>query len=308
MGVIDTTFIVDILIQGLLYGILSMGVLISYKILDIPDLSVDGTYPLGAAVSAILILNGFNPWLALLLSTLAGCAAGLVTGIFHVKFGISALLSGILVMTGLYSVNLVVAGGKPNISLFKFETLFSTQWLETLHAPQFIIDNFQLIVMIALVLVIKCIIDRLLNTKMGYLLKVTGDNESLVTSLGHNVGLVKILGLSLANGIVGLSGGVAVSVNKYFDISLGTGMVVLGLSSVILGTTVLGKTKFKPTTMVIVGAIIYRLIVALAIKMGVDAQYMKLITVAIFIGAIMLNKVNIANLIGKKDTDHATSR
>ncbi|AZK44649.1 ABC transporter permease [Erysipelothrix piscisicarius] len=308
MGVLNSTFISDILIQGFLYGILSMGVLISYKILDIPDLSVDGTYPLGAAVSAILILNGLNPWMALLISTIAGATAGIVTGLFHVKFGISSLLSGILVMTGLYSINLVVAGGKPNIPLFKFETIFSTQWLEKLGAPPFLINNFQLIVMVILVLGIKVIIDQLLTTKTGYLLKVTGDNEQLVTTLGHNVGLVKIFGLALANAIVAFSGGLAVSVNKYFDISLGTGMVVLGLSSVILGTTILGRIKLKSTTMVIFGAIVYRLIVALAIRMGIDAQFMKLITVVIFISAIMLNKIRLPKWKNAKEKHDVTTQ
>ncbi|MDE8332846.1 ABC transporter permease [Erysipelothrix rhusiopathiae] len=305
MGLVNTSFISDILIQGFLYGILSMGVLISYKILDIPDLSVDGTYPLGAAVSAVLILNGFNPWLALLISTIVGASAGVVTGVFHVKLGISSLLSGILVMTGLYSINLVVAGGKPNIPLFKFETIFSTQWLEKIGAPDFLINNFQLIIMAVLVFAIKVIIDQLLTTKTGYLLKVTGDNEQLVTSLGHNVGVVKIMGLALANAIVAFSGGLAVSVNKYFDISLGTGMVVLGLSSVILGTTILGRTKLKSTTMVIFGAIVYRLIVAFAIRMGIDAQFMKLMTVAIFIGAIMLNKIKLPKRMDTKENRHA---
>lgn len=292
-------FVIDVLIQGLLYGIMSMGVMLSYKILDIPDLSVDGTYPLGVAISAILIINGVNPWVALLASLAGGFLAGIVTGVFHVKFGISALLSGILVMTGLYSINMMVAGGKSNLPLFKYDNIFSTTWLEKMGAPSFIIDNFQLIVMIILVVLIKIMIDTLLTTRVGYLLKVTGDNEGLVTSLGHNVGAVKILGLALANSIVALSGGVAASVGRYFDVSLGTGMVVLGLSSVILGTTLFGKLKFKQTTKVILGAIVYRFIIAIALRFNMDPQHLKLATVVIFVGAILLNQSKISKYLGK---------
>ena len=292
-------FVIDVLIQGLLYGIMSMGVMLSYKILDIPDLSVDGTYPLGVAISAILIINGVNPWVALLASMAGGFLAGIVTGVFHVKFGISALLSGILVMTGLYSINMMVAGGKSNLPLFKYDNIFSTTWLEKMGAPSFIIDNFQLIVMIILVVLIKIIIDTLLTTRVGYLLKVTGDNEGLVTSLGHNVGTIKILGLALANSIVALSGGVAASVGRYFDVSLGTGMVVLGLSSVILGTTLFGKLKFKQTTKVILGAIVYRFIIAIALRFNMDPQHLKLATVVIFVGAILLNQSKISKYLGK---------
>ncbi|QIK86529.1 ABC transporter permease [Erysipelothrix sp. HDW6B] len=292
-------FVIDVLIQGLLYGIMSMGVMLSYKILDIPDLSVDGTYPLGVAISAILIINGVNPWVALLASMAGGFLAGIVTGVFHVKFGISALLSGILVMTGLYSINMMVAGGKSNLPLFKYDNIFSTTWLENMGAPSFIVDNFQIIVMIILVVLIKLMIDALLTTRVGYLLKVTGDNEGLVTSLGHNVGTVKILGLALANSIVALSGGVAASVGRYFDVSLGTGMVVLGLSSVILGTTLFGKLKFKQTTKVILGAIVYRFIIAIALRFNMDPQHLKLATVVIFVGAILLNQSKLSKYLGK---------
>lgn len=283
-------FIVEVLIQGMLYGLMSMGVMLSYKVLDFADLSVDGTFPLGGAVSAILITMGVNPWLALLASLLAGCAAGFMTGFFHVKFGIAGLLSGILVMTGLYSVNLWVTGGLPNVPLFKEANLFSTEWLVAQNAPAWLVSNYKLIVMFVLVVVIKLVIDWLLRTKVGYLMKVTGDNESLVTSLGHSVGNVKILGLAISNGIVALSGGVAVSVSRYYDITSGTGMVVLGLSSVILGTMLLRKSRFKQTTMVIVGAIVYRFIIALALWQGLRPQNLKLMTVMIFLFAIIVNR------------------
>ena len=295
-------FLVDVIIQGLLYGVMSMGVLLSYKILDFPDLSVDGSFPLGAAVSAILIINGVNPWLALLVSVIAGCIAGFITGFLHVKLGIEGLMSGILVMTGLYSVNLMVAGGsfwgsKSNLPLFNYDTLFSFNLFEFLNLPPILQENYKVFLMIGLVLLVKFLIDWILKTKLGYLMRVTGDNASLVTSLGHSVGRVKIFGLALSNGVVALSGGLAASVGRYFDASLGTGMIVLGLSSVILGTTLLRKVRVKETTKVIVGAIAYRLIVALAIKQGLEPQHMRLMTVIIFIGAILLNKGKLSNML-----------
>ena len=155
-------------------------------------------------------------------------------------------------------------------------------------------------------MVIKWVVDWVLATKMGYLLKVTGDNEGLVTVLGHDVGKVKIIGLALSNGLVALSGGIAASVGRYYDVSLGVGMIVIGLSSVMLGMLLLGNTKAKLTTQAIVGSIVYRLIVALAIRFGLDPQHMKLITVIIFIVAIVLNNASISlNFIDKKGANNA---
>lgn len=297
-------FLIDILIQGLLYGVLSLGVLISYKVLDFADLSVDGTFPLGAAVSAVLILNGVNPWLALLASLGAGMLAGFVTGFLHVKLKIEGLLAGILVMTGLYSVNLMVAAGSlsgsvSNIGLYNFTNIFSTTWLEKLGAPSFIISNYKLIVLIVIAFLVKLLIDWILKTRLGYLMKVTGDNEGLVAPLGHSVGRVKIFGLALSNGIVALSGGLATSVNRYYDITIGQGMIVLGLSSVILGTTLLRRFRMNDTTKVIAGAIAYRMIVAIAIKNGLEAQHMKMMTVVIFIGVILAQKTNFGQFKNK---------
>lgn len=290
-------FIISVGVQGLLYGILSMGVMISYRILDIPDLSVDGTFPLGVAVSAILIVNGVNPWVALFASLIAGLIAGSITGLLHVKLGISSLLSGILVMTGLYSINLMVAGSS-NVPLFAHNTLFVTKNLSGLNLPDFVLKYYQIIVLFILTMIVKVIIDLLLKTRFGYLLKVTGDNEGLVTTLGHDVGTVKIFGLAIANGIVAFSGGIAASVGRTFDISLGTGMVVLGLSSVILGTTLFGKLKIKQTTMVILGSIVYRLIIAIALELNMNPQHLNLATVIIFVVAIVLNRSKVAKKIG----------
>ena len=297
-------FLIDVLIQGLLYGVMSLGVLISYKVLDFADLSVDGTFPLGAAVSAMLIVNGVNPWLALAASLFAGVVAGFITGFLHVKLKIEGLLAGILVMTGLYSVNLMVAGGSisgsvSNIGLYNFPNIFTTDWLVALGSPNVLITNYRLIVLVVITLLIKLVIDWVLKTRLGYLMKVTGDNEGLVAPLGHSVGMVKIVGLALSNGIVALSGGLAASVNRYYDITIGQGMIVLGLSSVILGTTLLRKFRFNDTTKVIVGAIAYRMIVALAIKNGLEAQHMKLMTVIIFVAVIIIQKSSLKTFVAK---------
>lgn len=287
-------FFINVIEQGALYGILSIGVLLTYRIIGVSDLSVEGTYPLGAVVSAIVIINGGSAWLGLAASLLAGLLAGAMTGLLHVKLKISSLLSGILVMTGLYSVNLMIAGGRSNLPLLKEKTLFDTGWLNSVGAPDVVVKYYRLILLLIIVFVIKFIVDWLLSTKMGYLLKVTGDNEGLVTVLGHDVGKVKIIGLSIANGFVALSGGVAASVGRYYDVSLGVGMIVMGLSSVMLGLLLLGNSKAKLTTQAIVGSIVYRFIVALAIRFGMEPQHMKLVTVMIFLVAIVLNNASIS--------------
>lgn len=299
-------FIINVLEQGFLYGILSMGVLLTYRVIGVSDLSVDGTYPLGAVVSGMLIISGVSPWLALLVSLLAGLIAGSITGLLHVKLKISSLLSGILVMTGLYSVNLILAGGRSNLPLLNEKTLFDYAWLEKLNFPSTLLPYYRLAILLTLVMIIKFVVDWILSTKLGYLLKVTGDNEGLVTGLGHDVGKVKIIGLALSNGIVALSGGMAVSVAKYYDISLGTGMIVMGLSSVMLGTLLLSRTKVKMTSMVIMGSIVYRLIVALAIRFGMNPQHMRLVTVLIFVLAIVLNNASFTlDFKKKKEVAHA---
>lgn len=299
-------FLINVLEQGALYGILATGVLLTYKIIGVSDLSVEGTYPLGAVVSAVIIINGGSPWLGLAASLVAGLLAGAITGLLHVKLKISSLLSGILVMTGLYSINLMIASGRSNLPLLKEKTLFDTAWLKNLNAPDFVIQYYRLFLLLSILLVIKFVVDWILSTKLGYLLKVTGDNEDLVTVLGHDVGKVKIIGLSLSNGFVALSGGVAASVGRYYDVSLGVGMIVMGLSSVMLGVLLLKNTKAKLTTQVIFGSIIYRFIVALAIRLGMDPQNMKLVTVIIFLIAIVLNNASISiNFKDKKGVKHA---
>jgi putative ABC transport system permease protein len=197
-------FAISIIEQGLIYGILALGVYITYKILDFPDLTVDGSFPLGAAVTAALLKSGVNPYLTLPVAFFAGAAAGLCTGLIHVKCKVRDLLSGIIMMTALYTVNLMVAGTN-NVPLFSKETIFKNEFLSGIFSGG-ISKYSNLMIILLVVLISKFALDGYLKTKSGYLLRAVGDNENLVTSLAKNKGNVKILGLSIANGLVALSG------------------------------------------------------------------------------------------------------
>ncbi|AMC94284.1 ABC transporter [Erysipelothrix larvae] len=301
-----TNLLLTVLQEGFLYGVLAMGAMMTYNIMGIADLSVDGSYPLGVVVSAVLIVNGVNPWIALVVSFLAGAIAGSLTGLLHVKLKITSLLSGILVMTGLYSVNLMIAGGVSNIPLFGEKTLLDTTWLSAMNLPAWVVNFYPVLVLFVIAMIAKVGVDWILSTRAGYLLKVTGDNEGLVLTLGENSDVVKVLGLALSNGLVALSGGMGASLGRYFDISLGAGMVVMALSSVLLGTLLLSKTRLKMTTQVIIGAMIYRLIVAIAIKWGLNPIHLKLITVGIFITTIIFTNNPLSKFVRKKENDNVT--
>lgn len=274
--------IVGVLEQGFIYGIVALGIYITYKILDFPDLTVDGSFPMGAAVSAILIVNGVNPYLALLVSFGAGILAGICTGMIHVKLKVRDLLSGIIMMTGLYSINLRIAG-KANVTMFKQDTVFENALLKGI-IPEALKDYQTLIIACLIAVLMKLLLDAYLKTKSGYLLRAAGDNATLVTSLAKDQGMVKMLGLALANGLVALGGGVMAQQQRYFDVSMGTGTMVLGLASVIIGTKVLKNVSFvKPTTAVLFGAIAYKACVACAISAGLEARDMKLVMAILFL-------------------------
>ena len=258
-------FILTIIEQGLIYGILALGVYITYKILDFPDLTVDGSFPMGAAVTAALIKAGVNPYLTLPIAFLAGALAGVCTGLIHVKFKVRDLLSGIIMMTGLYTINLHIAGTN-NVPLFSQETIFKNGFLEGIFGET-IPSYVKIVIILIIAAVSKILLDLYLKTKSGYLLRAVGDNENLVTSLAKDKGNVKILGLAIANGLVALSGCVFAQEQKVFDISSGVGSIVLGLASVIIGISLFGKiSMMKATTAVILGSILYKACVAAAIK------------------------------------------
>ena len=280
-------FIVTILEQGLIYAILALGVYITYKILDFPDLTVDGSFPLGAAVTAALITRGMNPYLTLPVSFLAGVLAGVCTGLIHVKCKVRDLLSGIIMMTALWTVNLYIAG-TANVPLFSRDIIFKNDFLIEI-VPESMKSYVTLIIVLILAVVCKIILDLYMNTKSGYLLRVVGDNETVVTALAKDQGNVKILGLAIANGLVSLAGCVFAQEERVFEISMGTGAIVIGLASVIIGTSIFKKISYvKTTTAVIIGSIIYKACVAIAIR-NFEPQAMKLITAVLFLIILVIS-------------------
>lgn len=276
-----------ILEQGLIYGILALGIYITYEILDYPDLSVDGTFPLGAAITVILILKGVPPWACIFLAFFGGAFAGLITGIFHVVFGIKDLLSGILTMTALYSINLKIAG-KSNIPITNEGNIFNMGISELI--PKNLYTYKTLIIIIICTIIIKKILDWYLQTKSGLLLRATGDNPGMITLLARNHGYMKIIGLMLCNGLAAISGSILAQQQRYFDSTMGTGMLVMGLSSVIIGRSIFKKCRFiKGTTMVLMGSIIYKACLAAAMYFGVEPNDLKLLMTILFLIVLISN-------------------
>jgi len=289
--------LLGVLEQGLIYAILALGVYITFKILDFPDMTVDSSFPLGAAVTALMISNGIDPLWSLPASLLAGALAGTITGVIHVRFHVGDLLSGIIVMTGLYSVNLHIAG-RSNVQLFSFDTLFKNPLISGL--PTGVQAYAPVIVLALLTLLVKLLMDGYLATRSGFLLRATGDNPTLVASLSKDSGRVKILGLAIANGLVALAGCVMCQYQRYFDISMGTGTLVLAVASVIVGTQLLRGLRFlKATTAVVLGSILYKACVALALSLGLSPFDLKLVT------AVLLLIIIVAGGHRKKGKHHA---
>lgn len=252
-----------------------------------PDLTVDGSFPLGAAVTAALITRGMNPYLTLPVSFLAGVLAGVCTGLIHVKCKVRDLLSGIIMMTALWTVNLYIAG-TANVPLFSRDIIFKNDFLIEI-VPESMKSYVTLIIVLILAVVCKIILDLYMNTKSGYLLRAVGDNETVVTALAKDQGNVKILGLAIANGLVSLAGCVFAQEERVFEISMGTGAIVIGLASVIIGTSIFKKISYvKTTTAVIIGSIIYKACVAVAIR-NFEPQAMKLITAVLFLIILVIS-------------------
>ena len=312
-----TTIIFGILEEGLVYAIMALGVYITYKILDFPDLSVDGTFPLGAAVTAAGIANGLpfigtiSPVAALFISFTVGALAGCITGLIHVKLKVRDLLSGIIVMTALYSINLRIAG-KANLPIFSKETIFSNSFLSA-HVPEAASPFIVTIILFVIVMICKVLLDAYLQTRSGYLLRAVGDNDVLVTSLAKDEGNVKILGLAIANGFAALAGSVYCQQKGFFEISIGTGTMVIGLANVIIGTQLLKRVGFiRSTTAVIIGSIVYKACVSIALLLNdlhiagldlsipVTASDLKLITSVLFLIILVVSPSG-----GKKVKSHA---
>ncbi len=281
------SFAITIIEQGLIYGILGLGLYITYKILNFPDLTVDGSFPLGAAVTAALITRGMNPYLTLPIAFFVGVLAGICTGFIHVKCKVRDLLSGVIMMTGLWTINLYIAGSS-NVPLFSKETIFNNSFINGIF-PESLSSYKTVIVVLILAIICKVLLDLYMETKSGYLLRAVGDNPKLVTSLAKAEGNVKIMGLAISNGLVCLSGCIFAQEERVFEISSGTGAMVIGLASVIIGISIFKKITFvKTTTAVLIGSIIYKACVAVALK-NFEPQAMKLITAVLFLVILIIS-------------------
>jgi len=277
----------SVLEQGMIYAIMALGVYITYKILDFPDLTVDGSFPMGAAITAVLISKDFNALLTLPICFAAGALVGVLTGLIHVKLKVRDLLSGIIMMTALYTVNLRVAG-RANLPIYNKSTIFDNDFINQIF-PDAVTSYKTIIIILVITLISKYILDWYLRTKSGMLLQAVGDNEHIVTSLSVDKGLVKIVGLAIANGLVSLSGCIYAQQQRYFDVSMGTGTVVIGLASVIIGTSLFKKiTLLRVTSSVIIGSVLYKGCVALAISLGFESSDLKMITAVLFLGILVL--------------------
>ena len=302
--------LIDILNEGLMYALLAMGMYITYSILDFPDLSVDGTFPLGAVLSGVLIIQGVDPWLCLVISFAAGMAAGVLTGLMHVKLRITPLLCGIIMYTAMLSVNLVIlkAGtdGKAVASFFTKNTIFNSG-IASLIPKNVGEGGFYIrTVVISLILVIVCklLLDLYLKTKHGLLLRATGANDKYTVMLGRNPGSMKIFGLALGNGFAALAGSVIAQNKGSADQQMGIGMVVLGLASVIIGLSLFRRVKFmKGTTMVILGSLVYKAAYQIVLSLGIPTDFNNLMKALIFLVALVLGGSELKKLItslGKK--------
>ena len=297
--------IVSTLTQGLIYALLSYGVYITYSVLDFPDLTVDSSFPLGAAVTAILLLQGVNPWVTLLCAAGAGAIAGLCTGLIHVKLKVRDLLAGIITMTALSSINLVLAGSNVTVER-AVDTIFTSPLTMALFGDLSLTAR-KLILSLVLAVVIKLLLDLYFRTKSGLLLRATGDNGTLVTTLAQNKGNMKILGVVIPNALVALCGAVVCQEQRSYSAVMGIGQVVFGLATVIIGISLirfftrskaaqaLGKVPVlrflaspKGTMAVLLGSVIYKFCVQIAISAGLPANMLKFITAALFLVVLVI--------------------
>lgn len=281
---------VSTLTQGFIYALIAYGIYITYKILDFPDLTVDGSFPLGAAVTAVLLTHGVDPWLTLLAAVAVGAAAGLCTGLIHVRLKVRDLLAGIITMTALFSINLQIAGSNLTVERTA-DTIFTSPVTMVLFGS-FSLLYRKLIVAFVIALVLKLVLDAYFRTRSGLLLRAVGDNETLVTTLAIDKGRMKILGLVIANALVSLSGCLVCHEQRSFSATMGTGQMVFGLAAVIIGTTIFRKTSFvKGTTAVVVGSVLYKVCIQIAISLGLPANLLKLVTAVLFLAILALGSV-----------------
>ncbi|MEW9671729.1 ABC transporter permease [Ammoniphilus sp. 3BR4] len=271
--------------SGIIFALMALGVYLTFRILNFPDLTVDGSFTTGGAMAAAMIVAGYHPLLATFAAVIAGCLAGIVTGLLHTKGKINPLLSGILSMIALYSINLRIMG-KANIGLLGEETLFSQ--VKAVFTSPFTI----IITMAIFILIIKKAMDWFLDTEIGLSIRATGDNEKMIRSFAANTDNTKVVGLALSNGLVAMSGALMAQYQGFSDVSMGIGMIVIGLASVIIGEAIFGHRNIRRATIAVIGgAIVYRIIVALALRVGLNPSDMKLMTALIVIAALIAPKI-----------------
>ncbi|WP_313184580.1 ABC transporter permease [Lacrimispora sp.] len=283
----------DAVVQGVLWGIMVLGVYITYKLLDIADLTVDGSFAMGGCVCAVMILNfHVDPWIALGIAAVAGMAAGAMTGLLHTIFEIPAILAGILTQIGLWSINLRIMGGKSNVPLLKTDTIMSKFIAVTGLSKQ----AAAMIIGIGLAIVMISFLYWFFGTEIGSAMRATGNNQAMIRAQGVNTNWTKLLALTISNGLVGLSGGLVCQSQKYADIGMGTGAIVIGLAAIVIGDVLMGKLRSFASKLIsaVVGSVIYFVIRAMVLRMGMDANDMKLLSAAIVAVAlcvpVMVNK------------------
>lgn len=301
--------------QGIIYAIMALGVYLTFRVLDFPDLTVDGSFVTGAAVAATMIVFDYHPLVATLTAIVVGFLAGCITGLLHTKGNINPLLSGILMMIALYSINLRIMGlttessvGRPNIPLLNSETIFTkfqTFWgslgvdetinglLSGLGITYLPSTWGILFLMIFITIIIKFIADWFLQTELGLAIRATGDNKKMIRSFSANTDTMVIIGLGISNALVAFSGSLIAQYGKFADNSMGIGMIIIGLASVIIGEAIFGtKTIFRTTLAVIIGAIIYRVVLGLSLRVKIfDSGDVKLITAVIVIAALIIPQI-----------------
>ena len=282
------TLLIHALEQGLAYGIAALGIFLTYRILDFPDLTVDGSFVTGAAIASLLLSQyGFDPFSVLVIAFVAGAAAGTVTGLLHTKLKITSLLSGVLMMIMLYSINLRIMG-RPNLSLLRIGTV--TRLVDAAWSG---LGPVAILTFIAVLAIgVKLALDLFLRTEVGFALRATGDSEAMITAQGVNTNTMKVLGVAVANGLVALSGALVAQYNGFADVGMGTGTIVTGLAAVIIGATLIRSSRIGwMTAGVLVGSIIYRMAVVLALRygyvIGFQASDMKLVTSLLVILALV---------------------
>ena len=271
---------ISVVTQSLILAIMAIGVYITFKILDFPDMTADGSYTMGAAISAAALVRGLNPIVGVLLAVVGGALAGMVTGLLHIKVKISNLLSGILTMGMLYSINLRIMG-KSNIPLFTFPNLFKG------NIPPVVIA-------LIFVLIAKILLDLFLKTGLGYTLKGVGDNEQMIKSLGINIGNIKILGLMISNALISLSGALMAQFQGFADVTMGIGTLVLGIASIIIGLTLFKKVRaVKATTAILIGAFIYQFTIYFALNLGMLSTDLKLISSLVIVAFLAVGNLQL---------------